>query len=427
MGDGPVARADPVITKLDTPEFHSLFTPELKTLIELFEKYNYEIRIAGGAVRDILMGIQPKDLDFATTATPDEMKDMFTKEEIRMINMKGEKHGTITSRINDNENFEITTLRIDVLTDGRHAEVEFTKDWKLDANRRDLTINSMFLGLDGTVYDYFFGYDDLQKRRIAFVGNAETRIREDYLRILRYFRFYGRIADEPDSHDPKTIEAIKLNVDGLERIAGERIWSEWHKIVEGRFAVDLTAKMIDAGLAPFIGLPENPDIDEFRRVHNRATENNIKLRPISLISTLLSDQEQVMRLHGRLKLSAFDRDLALFLVQHREDEPCEKPLRPYQRLVLLPKGKGSGVREFVCEVLRYKGRLDLLEEFTQWKIPRFPVNGEMLKPIVKSPKLIGTVVNKLKEDWLESDFKLNGDELMKRVSHILGELNEPKK
>lgn len=93
------------------------------------------------------MGKQPKDLDFATTATPQELKEMFSKENIRMINMNGEKHGTITPRINDKENFEITTLRVDMITDGRHAEVQFTKDWKLDANRRDLTINSMFLGI----------------------------------------------------------------------------------------------------------------------------------------------------------------------------------------------------------------------------------------------------------------------------------------
>lgn len=97
-------------------------------------------------IRDLLMGQTPKDLDFATPATPDQMKDMFTNENIRMINLSGEKHGTITPRINDTENFEITTLRVDLVTDGRHAEVQFTKDWKLDANRRDLTINSMFLG-----------------------------------------------------------------------------------------------------------------------------------------------------------------------------------------------------------------------------------------------------------------------------------------
>lgn len=134
------------------------------------------------------MGIKPHDIDFATTATPPQMIDMFNAENIRMLNMKGEKHGTVTARINDEENFEVTTLRVDVATDGRHAEVEFTKNWLLDANRRDLTINSMFLGFDGKVYDYFYGYEDLKNRRVLFVGDAANRIQEDYLRILRYFR-----------------------------------------------------------------------------------------------------------------------------------------------------------------------------------------------------------------------------------------------
>lgn len=142
----PKSRSNPIIMKLDSPEFKSLFSEELKCLISIFKEYGYEIRMAGGAVRDLLMGKIPKDVDFATVATPDQMKEMFTTENIRMINMKGEKHGTITPRINDKENFEITTLRIDVLTDGRHAEVQFTMDWMLDAFRRDLTINSMFLG-----------------------------------------------------------------------------------------------------------------------------------------------------------------------------------------------------------------------------------------------------------------------------------------
>merc|ERR550519_2760186 len=106
---------------------------------------------------------------------------MFDTENIRMINNQGEKHGTITARINDKDNFEVTTLRVDKVTDGRRAEVEFTKDWQLDANRRDLTINSMFLGLDGTVYDYFNGIEDLKAKKVKFVGDPVQRIQEDYL------------------------------------------------------------------------------------------------------------------------------------------------------------------------------------------------------------------------------------------------------
>ena len=143
---------------------------------------------------------------------------MFAEENIRTFNEQGEKHGTVTTRINEKENFEVTTLRIDKVTDGRHAEVEFTKDWKIDAERRDLTINSMFLDLEGRLYDFFGGRNDLQQERIAFVGNTVKRIQEDYLRILRYFRFYGRIVGEGElkrlkNHEHETIKDIKMIYD----------------------------------------------------------------------------------------------------------------------------------------------------------------------------------------------------------------------
>lgn len=246
-------RDDPVVLKLDNDLFKSIFTPELHSLVEVFKKHDFELRIAGGAVRDLLMDKMPADLDFATTATPAQMKAMFDAESIRMINMNGEKHGTITPRINDKENFECTTLRIDVLTDGRHAEVEFTKDWLLDANRRDLTINAMFLGFDGSVYDYFFGYEDLKDRRVRFVGNADTRIKEDFLRILRYFRFYGRIARTADNHEPETLKIIADNAQGLQRISGERIWVELKKVLQGNFAGELMMAIVDCGISKYIG------------------------------------------------------------------------------------------------------------------------------------------------------------------------------
>ncbi|XP_029663657.1 CCA tRNA nucleotidyltransferase 1, mitochondrial isoform X1 [Formica exsecta] len=421
----PLSRIDPVIMKLDCPEFHSVFTPELQTLADLFKRYNYELRIAGGAVRDILMGKQPKDLDFATDATPPQMKDMFTKEEIRMINEKGEKHGTITARINDKENFEITTLRIDVLTDGRHAQVEYTKDWKLDANRRDLTINSMFLGLDGTLYDYFYGYEDLKKKRVVFVGDASLRIREDYLRILRYFRFYGRIMDSPDKHDEATIKAMKENIDGLSQISGERIWSEWSKILMGNFALELTLKLLECGSSKYIGLPEEPAIENFQSVYQCASSNNVTLKPISLIVSMLKNEDEVMTLHSRLKLSRSERDLALFLVQHREYKPSEKPLKLYQKLIFTQQTHKYDVyREYVKEVLRYRGAMKILDELEQWKIPKFPINGYMMKERVPNHKLFSQVLIKLRHIWIDEDFKLTDEQLLEHVPSILSELEE---
>lgn len=206
--------------------------------------------------RDLLLHRTPTDLDFATVATPSQVKAMFTAADIRMINMNGEKHGTITPRIDDHQ-FEVTTLRIDVSTNGRHAEVQYTTDWQVDASRRDLTINSMFVDFEGNVYDYFYGYDDLMNRRVAFVGSPEKRIQEDYLRILRYFRFYGRTADEPDRHDKRTLDAIAANVDGLQKISGERIWGEVKKILQGRFAKELIVEMIGCGAAKYMGKPQN--------------------------------------------------------------------------------------------------------------------------------------------------------------------------
>lgn len=241
--------------KLQSPEFQSLFTQGLKSIIDLFSREQHELRIAGGAVRDLLSGRKPQDVDFATTATPEQMKTLFQAAGVRLINNKGEKHGTITARLHE-ENFEITTLRIDVVTDGRHAEVEFTTDWQKDAERRDLTINSMFLGVDGTLFDYFNGYEDLKNKKVRFVGQAKQRIEEDYLRILRYFRFYGRIVDKPGDHDPETLAAIAENAKGLAGISGERIWVELKKILVGNHVNHLMHLIYDLNVAPYIGESE---------------------------------------------------------------------------------------------------------------------------------------------------------------------------
>ena len=147
---------------------------------------------------------------------------------------------------------QITTLRVDKKTDGRHAVVEFVNDWKLDALRRDLTINSMSLSLDGTLYDYFDGERHLAEKRVLFVGDAHSRITEDYLRILRYFRFYGRIVPEEGRHDAPTLEAIREHAHGLQGVSVERIWTEMGKILVGNHAPHLVRLMYELGVAKHI-------------------------------------------------------------------------------------------------------------------------------------------------------------------------------
>ncbi|KAJ3602233.1 hypothetical protein NHX12_029992 [Muraenolepis orangiensis] len=288
--------------KLETSEFQSLLSDGLKGLADLFEKHHFELRIAGGAVRDLLVGRRPEDVDFATTATPEEMKSMFQTAGIRMINNKGEKHGTITARLH-NENFEVTTLRVDFQIDGRHAEVEFTTIWETDAERRDLTINSMFL--------------DLQNRRVRFVGSADQRIKEDYLRILRYFRFYGRVVLEPGEHEPETLDAIQDNAAGLAGVSGERIWVELKKMLVGSHADHLLELMHGLGLTPFMGLPPDGDIKAMKLVWQNAKGHSPK--PMTFLAAFFRRAEDVDKMNLRLKVSKEEKRLAKFLVMHRRE------------------------------------------------------------------------------------------------------------
>ena len=402
--------------KIEPNLMEKIITDELKTLVAIFVKHDYEIRIAGGAVRDLLSGEKiPDDVDLATTATPTEMKRMFAEEQIRTFNEQGEKHGTVTARINDKENFEVTTLRIDKVTDGRHAEVEFTKDWMIDAERRDLTINSLFLDLDGTVYDFFGGKEDLDIQRIAFVGSADTRIKEDYLRILRYFRFYGRIAKDGSIHEEETLKAIENNKEGLGQISGERIWSEWKKILSGPMGGPLTLKMIELGLSPFIGLSENLLTENFENCW-QVKKNS--LHYITLLVSLLKNQEDMMQLHYRLKMSAYERDMGLFLLAHRDVPP---DLKYWQKIVILRKINRDYIEQLIKSNLAVNK--SLLEEFQSWEVPKCPINGRDLHEtnLIPRGKLIGVCLNKLTEIWIDSDFKIDKDQLLNVELPKIGE------
>ena len=237
--------------KVQSPLLKDVLTPQLITVTTAFLQSGYDIRLVGGVVRDLLLNVPSKDIDLSTNATPEQMKDVFLKNGIKFIET-GLEHGTLTAHVN-NVDFEVTTLRYDTDQDGRWAKVVFTDDWKLDAERRDLTINAMSMDTECTLYDYFNGVDDLKCRRIRFVGDSRQRIKEDYLRILRYFRFYGRIARDEDKHDKQILEAIKETAQGLEKIAVERIWMELSKILVGNFAPSLIKHIYDLGVAEHIG------------------------------------------------------------------------------------------------------------------------------------------------------------------------------
>ena len=187
-----------------------------------------EVRYVGGCVRKIIKKQIVDDIDLATNLKPSEVCDALKKKEINFYET-GIDHGTITAII-DKHKYEITSLRKDVSTDGRHAKVEFSTDWKEDAARRDFSINSIYSDKDGNLFDPFNGKKDLENGNINFIGNAENRIKEDYLRILRYVRFFINYSNQ--NHNPKIIKIIKKNIGGVSKLSSERLLDEFKKLTK---------------------------------------------------------------------------------------------------------------------------------------------------------------------------------------------------
>jgi tRNA nucleotidyltransferase/poly(A) polymerase len=209
----------------------------------------HEIRLVGGCVRDLVLGVQPKDWDMCTPSTPDQVTKVLADAGYKPFDLSN-GHGTV-SVIIWGETIEITTLRIDTETDGRHATVEFTTDWRKDAERRDFTWNAMSMDDRGQIYDYFGGTDDMENGVIRFVGNADERIKEDYLRILRFFRFAARFDMKWKLNET---QAILHNVRGLKKVSGERIWMEMQKILADKNGQYMLYVMDHLGVLDEIGL-----------------------------------------------------------------------------------------------------------------------------------------------------------------------------
>ena len=217
----------------------------LPRLLGVLDCDGEEARVVGGAVRNALLGMPIAEIDVATTAVPEEVVRRVTAAGFKPV-PTGIEHGTVTVVI-DKHPFEVTTLRKDVETYGRHAKVEFGRDWKADAERRDFTINALSATRDGTVYDYAGGLDDLGQRRVRFIGDPAKRIAEDYLRILRFFRFHAAYGTS-DHPDAAGLAACIAGRDGLDQLSRERVRMEMLKLVVAPHAVPTLISMTDAGL-----------------------------------------------------------------------------------------------------------------------------------------------------------------------------------
>ena len=288
-GDQPILRIAP-------PAF--LSEPALTAVLRALP----EARIVGGAVRDTLLGRPVADIDLATPRHPAQVAEAVRAAGLRAV-PTGVRHGTVTA-IAESRGFEITTLRLDVETDGRHAVVAFTDSWREDAARRDFTINALFLDRCGGVYDYFGGVADLHAGRLRFVGDPATRIAEDYLRILRFFRFYARYAS--GAPDPAAIAAIRSGVPGLATLSAERVWSELTRILAAPDPRAAVALMESLGVLAAV-IPEGADVAALARLVGAGAP----VDPILRMAALLHGD--VPAFADRLKLSHAERDRLIAL------------------------------------------------------------------------------------------------------------------
>lgn len=373
----------------------TFITPDIKALDDAFDKHGYDLRIVGGSVRDLVLNKKPKDVDLATDAMPDEMKLIFDLGGFKWF-PTGEQHGTLTVLgPTSKEPFEITTLRIDTDHTGRHATVEFTRDWKQDAERRDLTYNAMSIDLKtGNLYDYYGGLEDLESGITKFVGSADSRIKEDFLRILRLFRFAARYG-HPITSD--TRKAIRDNAANLKNISGERIWMEVSKILSGPNTAQSLKTMKEVGVSDVIGLPVR-ELSELQDVKKRTSN------PITLLVTQLRDGNEVDSLRNKWRFSNPERELALFLVDNKYKTLSQDDLHD----MIVHGAK----KEFVYELAKLLG----LDDVSSWSEPTFPVKGaDLLALGMKPGPDLGKALANLKSNWVNSRFSLSKDELLQSL------------
>ena len=381
-------RINQVILNEEALDVKSVITSSIKKLDNVFKSNNYELRIVGGAVRDLALDKTPKDIDLATDATPDEMMEILDKADIRHI-PSGLEHGTITA-ILDNEPYEITTLRADTETDGRHAEVEFVKSWEEDAKRRDLTYNAMSMDMEGNVFDYFGGMDDLQDKVSKFVGDPEERITEDYLRILRYFRFQGRLSTP--TWDKDTLKAISSNVKGLQKISAERVWQEMGKVLSGNNVASILDYMTKTGVSKVIGL-STKDL------------NKVKDNGNSIVA--LAQTGNTIDIAKRWKLSKVQATMLDFLVKNKSNTLDQKKVED-----MIADGIS---KDLISALATLQGKDVNIDA----EVPNFPVTGADLiaKGMNPGPEM-GAKLGQLKQKWKDSNFKATKDELLKENSDL---------
>ena len=380
--------------------------------------HNSEVRYVGGCVRKIIKKQIIDDVDLATNLKPSEVCDALKKKEINYYET-GIEHGTVTAII-DNNKYEITSLRKDISTDGRHAKVEFSIDWKEDAARRDFSINSIYSDKDGNLFDPYNGKKDLEEGNVNFIGDAESRVKEDYLRILRYVRFFINYSNQ--SHDPKIIKIIKKNIDGVSKLSSERLLDEFKKLTKSEAFLKIFNNKTCLELIKII-FPQLTNLDNFIKLNSHAKENLSKVDFIFLLSLMIVDgTDNTDYFIYKFNLSKKDQKrLKSINFFYKENVNVKYFNEKNFNKIFYYNGKQT-----VLDIINFKlfssvkvekKLLKLIEIYKSKILPTFPINAKtiMAKYNIPEGKILGNKLKMIEETWVQNGFQISEKQIQKII------------
>ena len=395
---------------------------EIKKIFNIFSNdlNNCQIRFIGGCVRKALSNENVDDIDLAVDLTPEEVKLILKNNNIKFFET-GIEHGTITAKIN-NEKFEITSLRRDIKSYGRHADVEFTKKWYEDAARRDFSINCIYADLEGNLYDPFEGKKDLKNGKIKFIGNAENRIREDYLRVLRYIRFFLDYSNQP--HDLDIQKKILKNISGINKISKERLLSELEKIFRSKNIFKIND---DEFLKKILHLvfPELKNIHLLEKLNDQALEILQSKDFLFWLSILIIDEtDNTDYFLYKYKLSNNDKKRIKFLYQNYPNLSDNNFFseKNFHKLVYYND------KSLVIDLIDFKicvskkditKMIKLKNSIIETNKPIFPIKAKNLieEYNLKEGKELGTKLKKIEDVWVQNNFKITNQEVNRIINN----------
>ena len=381
---------------------------------------NSQIRYVGGCVRKIINKEKIDDIDLAVNLKPTDVCEALKNQNIKYYE-SGIEHGTITALIN-NTKFEITSLRKDIDTDGRHAKVEFSDNWREDASRRDFTINSIYSDIDGNLFDPFGGKKDLENGKVNFIGDAEIRIKEDYLRVLRYIRFFLNYSK--NKHNPKIISIIKRNLSGFSNISSERLLDEFHKLLRSGGFIKLSKDKACLEIITLV-FPQLKNISIFSRLNSFAKKNFTNMDFIFLLSLMIIDgTDNVNYFIYKFNLSKKDQKRLLFLNDFNSKKITSSTFTENNlNKIFYYRGREALMDIIYFNIFKSNKVNDKLikfiENFKDKKIPTMPIKADVLMEkynILEGPTL-GTKLKAIEEVWTNNNFQISEKEIQKIVNN----------